>query len=205
MLAVGHFALGYFAGKVSARWFRVKTNLALLLTASIIPDFDLFLDFSYHRGPVHSLFIITFLMLPFLIYWKKKSVPYFLAALTHSLIGDYWAGGVQLFWPFSNDWFGIFDVLVNSPLSFSLEFILFIISVSIMLKTGDLQALFHPSNLDRVLIIPLMAILFSAFIILTSIHGFGAALLLFFSCVFYFAVFSFSLILNIARDKKQLK
>ena len=38
---MGHFALGYLAGKASSRYLKVKVKLPLLLAMSILLDLDI--------------------------------------------------------------------------------------------------------------------------------------------------------------------
>ena len=66
-----------------------------------------------HRGPTHSFITITVLMIPFFVVYRKQAIPYFAALLSHIFIGDFFTGGIELFWPLSHDWFGAlnYDVL----------------------------------------------------------------------------------------------
>jgi membrane-bound metal-dependent hydrolase YbcI (DUF457 family) len=106
LFAIGHFALGYLVGKDSGKLANVKLNMPLLFAASVLPDIDLLLSFLMHRGPTHSLLTITALMIPFFIIYRKKAIPYYAALLSHLFLGDYFTGGIELFWPLSHDWFG---------------------------------------------------------------------------------------------------
>jgi membrane-bound metal-dependent hydrolase YbcI (DUF457 family) len=159
LFAIGHFALGYLAGKASSKLAQVKVNLPLLFAASILPDVDLLLGFLTHRGPTHSFITITVLMIPFFIVYRKQALPYYLALLSHILIGDFFTGGIQLLWPLSNTWFGALDFSVASLTNVIAELALFFLSLPIMYKLGDLRALLKPHNKNWVLIIPLGAVL----------------------------------------------
>ena len=139
MFAIGHIALGYLTGKASARILRIQLNMPLLLTASVIPDIDMLLIFLRHRGPTHSLIVIVALMVPFLILYRKKAIPYLVALASHSLIGDFFTGGAQLFWPLSTQWYGALNIDVVSLTNVLLETSLFFLSTVIMFKTGDLR------------------------------------------------------------------
>ena len=128
MFAIGHFGLGYLLGKVSATVVGTRLNLALLFTVSVLADFDLLLvNFVSHRGPTHSLFFSLLVFLPFFVLYKKKSIPYFVVFLSHSLIGDIYLSGVQLFWPFSADWFFISNLWNRGLISVGLELSLFFV------------------------------------------------------------------------------
>jgi membrane-bound metal-dependent hydrolase YbcI (DUF457 family) len=159
MFAIGHLALGYLFGKSASKLAHVKINLPLLFAASVLPDMDLLFPFITHRGPTHSIITMTVLMIPFFILYRKKAIPYFAALLSHSLIGDFFTGGIELFWPLSHNTIGALNFDVNSlPVAIT-ELLLFIITLPIMYKLGDLQTLFKPNNRNWALIIPLGAIL----------------------------------------------
>jgi membrane-bound metal-dependent hydrolase YbcI (DUF457 family) len=159
VFAVGHFALGYLFGKGSSKFAHVKVNLPLLLAASVLPDVDLLLRFLMHRGPTHSILTITVLMIPFFAVYHKQAIPYYAALLSHILIGDFFTGGIELFWPLSQHWFGALDFQVNSLSIAATELTLFLLTVPLMYKLGDLQTLLKPHNKNWALIIPLGAIL----------------------------------------------
>jgi len=144
MLTIGHFSLGYLLGTASAKLVGTRLNLALLFTVSILPDFDLLLSrFLVHRGPTHSLYFFLLVSLPFFVVYKKRTVPYFVALFSHSLIGDiYGSTGVQLFWPFSRGWIYVFNVSTISALSVWFELVLFIISMVVMFVNKDFKKMF---------------------------------------------------------------
>jgi len=83
-----------------------------------------------------------------------------LAAMAqHSIIGDYLTSeGVQLLWPIAVDWYGV-GFAMTSLTNILAEWILFVASLTIMLKAKDAWTLFqrHPSNL--LLSIPVFTVL----------------------------------------------
>ena len=79
MFAVGHMALAYLAGKISAKPLRVSPNVPLLLVLSIIPDMDILVGEGFHRGPTHSVIMAIIVFLPVLYFYRRKAVPYLLA------------------------------------------------------------------------------------------------------------------------------
>ena len=159
MFAIGHFALGYLFGKSASKLAHVKVNLPLLFAASVLPDIDLILRFIMHRGPTHSIITITVFMVPFFILYRKQAIPYFAALLSHILVGDFFTGGTQLFWPLSSSNYGAFNFKVFSmPIAIT-ELVLFLITLPIMFKLCDLQDLLKPNNKNWALIIPLGAIM----------------------------------------------
>jgi len=140
LFAIGHFGLGYLLGKAFAKISKVEVNLGLLLTASVFPDLDLvFSRYIVHRGPSHSLLFALIVFLPLFVKFKRKTIPYFVAFLSHSLIGDIFSGGVQLFWPFSKDLFYLLNFSVTNNLSIILELALFVIAVTFMVISNDLK------------------------------------------------------------------
>ena len=157
--AIGHFALGYLFGKGSSKLAHVKVNLPLLLAASVLPDVDLLLRFLTHRGPTHSILTIVVLMIPFFVVYRKQAVPYFAALLSHILIGDFFTGGIQLFWPLSHNTFGLLNFEVTSMPVAVTELVLFVVTVPLMFKVGDLQTLLKAYNKNWALVIPLGAVL----------------------------------------------
>ena len=158
MYAVGHFALGYLTGKIASKSLAVKINLPLLFLASVFPDIDLLIPGLEHRGPLHSVVVFCFLFIPMFLLYKKRAVPYFVAVIQHSIIGDFLTGGTQLLWPVSLDMYGL-GIGIDSLTNIALEWVLFIISIIIMFKAKDMLSLLkrHPSNL--ILFIPLVTVL----------------------------------------------
>ena len=168
-------------------------NLPLLLAASVLPDLDLALPFLMHRGPTHSLITITVLMIPFFIAYRKQAIPYYAALLSHILIGDFFTGGVELLWPLSHSWFGALTLEVTSLPSIVTELVLFVLTLPVMYKLGDLQTLLRYNSKSWALIIPLGAILGPLLSIGRGQEN-ALPLLLVIPSLFYIVLFSYSLI-----------
>ena len=133
--------------------------MPLLFAASVLPDVDLLLPFIQHRGPTHSIITITFLAIPFFVVYRKKATPYYAALLSHILIGDFFTGGIELFWPLSNNMFGALNFEVSSlPIALT-ELSLFLFTLPLMYKLGDLKDLLKPNDKSWALIIPLGSII----------------------------------------------
>ncbi|HUK85812.1 MAG TPA: metal-dependent hydrolase [Candidatus Acidoferrum sp.] len=193
---MGHFALGYLLGKGSSKLAKVKVNLPLLLTASVLPDVDLILRFLMHRGPTHSFITITVLMIPFFAVYRKRAIPYYAALLSHILIGDFFTGGIELLWPISQNWFQALNYAVTSlPIQIT-ELALFAVTLPIMYKLKDLQSLFKGHNMNWVLIIPLGAVIGPLFALG---RGGESALpsLLVIPSIFYIVLFTYSILIDI--------
>jgi len=159
-------ALGYLTGKFSSKLLRVNINISLVLLLSLLPDIDIIIPGLEHRGPAHSVFIYTIISLPVFMIYKRRAVPYFAALVQHSLLGDLLTGGnqgVQILWPLTSNWYGA-GVCITSLTNIIIEWTVFLISLTMMLKTKDLWTLFqhHPSNL--LLTIPILTIVLPAFL-----------------------------------------
>lgn len=194
MFAVGHLALGYLVAKGFQKALKTDINLPLVFVLSLIPDIDLLIQLHIHRGPTHSIIIMTLAFLPIFLYYRKKSIPYFAALAQHSLIGDYLASeGAQLLWPLTSHFYGLYINMWFAE-GIALEWLSFLAATALIIKTGDLKTLLTPRKTNLLLAIPAGAICLSA------IYGFGqgipAGLLL--PHVAFLIVFAIS-ILNTAR------
>jgi hypothetical protein len=159
MYAVGHFALGYLTGKLTSKSLDVNVNLPLLFLASVFPDIDILIPGLVHRGPLHSVILFCLVFIPIFAIYKKRAAPYFVAVIQHIIIGDYLIGGdLQLLWPLTTNTYGL-PIGMGSLIHVALEWGLFIISMTFMIKTKDIFFLFkpHPSNI--IVAIPVMTVL----------------------------------------------
>ncbi len=169
MFAVGHMAIAYLLGKGSSKSLRVKLNIPILLVLSILPDIDIIYDFltgsEIHRGPTHSIVVATLAFIPIFIIYRKKAIPYFLALISHPLIGDFFIGGkLQLFWPLSTNEYGLHElgsyyIGIFSPVNIALELTLFVIATLVLYKSGDWKVFFTSNKTSLVLIIPIATVL----------------------------------------------
>ncbi len=194
MFAIGHFALGYLTGKATSKLAGVKINLPLLLAASVIPDLDLlFSGFMAHRGLTHSILVISVLMIPFFLTYKKAVLPYLAAILSHVFIGDLFSGGIEFLWPISKDSFGFGSA--SSMYVAITELLLFFISFTLMYKFKDFQTLFKPQNRNFSVIICFGAILGPLFWLMIETQG-SISLLLVIPSLIWLIIFSLSLIID---------
>jgi membrane-bound metal-dependent hydrolase YbcI (DUF457 family) len=155
-------AIGYLLGKGSSKPLRLKPNIPLLLVVSILPDIDIVYDFltgaELHRGPTHSIIVATLAFVPFFIVYRKKAIPYFLALISHSLIGDI-SGQVQLLWPLSTNQYGFDALSIFSPINVVAELSLFAVATFVLFKTGDWRVFLTGNKVNLVLIIPVATVL----------------------------------------------
>jgi hypothetical protein len=159
MYAVGHFALGYLTGKLASKSLNVNINLPLLFLASVLPDIDILIPGLIHRGPLHSVILYSLLFLPIFTIYKKRAVPYFVAVIQHIIIGDYLIGGdLQLLWPLTSNLYG-FHIDIASLTNIILEWSLFLISITFLIKTKDIFLLLNPHPSNMILAIPVLTVL----------------------------------------------
>lgn len=170
MFAVGHMALAYLLGKPSALILKTKLNIPLIFVLSVIPDIDILFIRSMHRGPTHSIITAALIFIPFFILYRRNAVPYFIALISHSLIGDFLIGGqVQLLWPLTTTTFGLHEIgsyyiNIENPVNVILELSLFIIAVAVLLKTRNINQFFQKQKTNLILIIPNFTVLLPAVI-----------------------------------------
>jgi membrane-bound metal-dependent hydrolase YbcI (DUF457 family) len=169
LFAVGHMSIAYLLGKGSGKALHLKPNVALLMVLSILPDIDIAFDFltgaQVHRGPTHSIVVAFLAFIPIFIYYRKRAIPYFLALISHPLIGDFFIGGnLQLLWPISSRSFGLPELTsvyidIFSTINVALELALFAFAMLVLYKSKDWKAFFRADLVNLVLIIPVATVL----------------------------------------------
>src|SRR3990170_6546885 len=143
--AVGHMALAYIIAKPAAKSIKTNLNIPLVMVLSVLPDIDLLVP-AFHRGPSHSMVTALIVFLPVFVLYAERGLPYFLALVSHSLIGDFLIGGcVQLIWPLSQYAYSnnLLTIRITDPANIALELILFAVATAIMFRKGFV--LFFPS------------------------------------------------------------
>jgi membrane-bound metal-dependent hydrolase YbcI (DUF457 family) len=170
MFAVGHMAIGYLLGKRLATRLKVNLNVPAVLVLSIIPDIDILLGVEgFHRGPTHSAVVAFLVFVPLFIVYRKRAVPYFLALLSHGLVGDLLVGGnILLFWPVSRNYFSVSPPLpkipIDGPVNGALELSLFVVATIVMYKANDLRLFFDAQRSNVLLAIPIATVLLPVFV-----------------------------------------
>jgi membrane-bound metal-dependent hydrolase YbcI (DUF457 family) len=200
LFAIGHIALGYLIGKAFARKLKVQINMPFLLTSSVIPDIDLFLRFLLHRGPTHSLITLIAITAPLLALYRKIAVPYIVALTSHILIGDFFTGGTQLFWPLSKEWYGALNIGVNSLANAILELALFCFSIAVMFRTGDLSKIAKYKY--KIALLPPIIALLGPLLALWRGSEYTLPPLLVIPSLLYLAIFSFSILHENSKNRK---
>ncbi len=162
MFAVGHLSLGYLSAKASARALKAEVDLSLVFLLSLIPDIDLVIPGLVHRTVTHSIIVSIILFLPFFVLYKTGAVPYFLALVQHSLVGDFIVGGAKggtmLFWPLTSAYHGL-SISIYSSTNIVLECSSFLVAGVVMLKTGDVKKLLKGKLSHLSLILPTFTVI----------------------------------------------
>ena len=158
MYAVGHLAIGYLIGKATSKLLKVEVNIPLLFVFSVIPDIDLLIPGLKHRGPTHSIIVLGLLLLPIFINYRKRSIPYFVALVLHSLISDTFVGETQLLWPFTATYYGI-GIGMTSLTNILAEWIFFTASLITLFKTNDMKTLLHSHVSNLFFLIPALTVM----------------------------------------------
>ncbi len=157
MWGAGHLAWGYIIGKATSRALHVQTKASLLLLAALLPDLDEALPIA-HRGPTHSLLLVIVAFTVAFILWGPKVTPYFAALAQHSLIDTLSSIGVQLLWPLTTTNYKLTLIPISGQVDLALEWTGFLLSLTLMLKTGDFRELLKPDTANLLAVMPLVAL-----------------------------------------------
>jgi len=190
-------ALAYIIAKPAAKSLKTTLNIPLVMVLSVLPDIDLIVP-AFHRGPSHSVVTALIVFLPVFLLYAERGLPYFLALVSHSLIGDFLIGGrVQLLWPLSQHFYGnnLLNIKITDPANIALELILFAIATAIMFKTKDLFCFFQAKRSNLILTIPLLTVLLPTF----AAYPLRVPLLLVAPHLFYLVIFSIAVAIEILR------
>ncbi len=168
MFAVGHLSLGYLFAKASAKSLKQEVNLPLIFLLSLIPDIDIIIPGIEHRTITHSIIISAIAFLPLFTHYKAKAIPYFIALVQHSIIGDIItggtnAGGTQLLWPITSTFYGL-PVTVFSTFNIVIEWTSFLAAITLMMRTKDMQKLLKGKLSHLFISVPALTILLPTFI-----------------------------------------
>ncbi len=158
--AIGHLALGYITGKATSKLLNTHINLPLVFTVALIADIDLLFPVVEHRGPSHSIIILSVIAIPIILIYKKRAIPYLIAFASHPLLGDYLTSpsssmGVQLLYPLSATWFSAGSEAFRLVYLY-IELILFASLLLLLLATKDIKTFVRPHLSNLLLIIPVL-------------------------------------------------
>jgi hypothetical protein len=131
-------------------------------------------------------------MVPFFVIFSKQAIPYYVALISHVLIGDFFTGGTQLLWPLSELWFGALNIEVTSFTNAIVELALFLLILPFMYKLGDIKTLLQPKNKYWAITIPLAAT-FAPLLWLALGQKDPIPILLVVPSIFYIGLFAYSI------------
>jgi hypothetical protein len=146
-----------FRGKLVGKLF-----VSAVLMLGVIPDIDLLLQgFGVvHHTFTHSLFFWFVIFAPFLVVFRRRSIPYLAAVVQHFAFGDFLVGNVMIFWPFSSLSFG-FNIFMPSVLDVALETAGLLLAAGILYFNGDLRRLLSVKMRNISMLFPFLALLAS--------------------------------------------
>jgi hypothetical protein len=161
-------ALSYITGKLSAKPLNVSLNIPLVLTLSVLPDIDLLIPTLQHGGPAHSIVLYFMMALPMILLWRKKTIPYLIAIVSHPLLGDYLTrssrmSGVQLFYPLSLKWFSAGSISWQVTYTYA-EIALLAAFLLMLVATKDMRLLMTRHRLNMLLLVPISTAFLPVFI-----------------------------------------
>jgi membrane-bound metal-dependent hydrolase YbcI (DUF457 family) len=209
-------ALAYLLGRGSSVALHTKINIPLILLLSILPDVDIFYDLltgaNIHRGPTHSIVVATVIFIPLFIYFGKRAIPYFLALISHSLIGDFLIGGqIEMFWPLSTLELGLHEIggpfiRITGFINTVAEMLLFAGATAVLFFSGDWRTFLEPHKSNLLLIVPIVTVLLPS----TIGYPFEYSLLqsqqwiLAYAHLFYLVLFLIAIVAALIHMYKQL-
>lgn len=180
--------------------------MPLLFVLSILPDVDILAEHVSvlhellpHRGPLHSVLLWLIVFIPIFALYRKKALPYFIALISHPLIGDYLTGGnLQLFWPLTSQTFGT-TTSITSPQNVAMELVLFISAFALLFVSRDLHAMFRPRISNLLLAIPTFTVLLPVFLS----YPLQVPIVLVVPHLIYMVVFIAAIVISTVRMVKQ--
>jgi hypothetical protein len=157
MYLLGHIAIGYLVAWTVAKWRREKLTLWLAFTAGIVPDYDiLFRGLGLvHHTYTHSLLVWTPIVI-LLVWWRRKTLPYVAAILSHLLIADFLVGSVPLLLPMSDVSFGLrlgMPSMADALLESSSLFLMLLV----MWLSGDFRRVLSGERVNSFMVVPLVS------------------------------------------------
>jgi hypothetical protein len=163
---LGHMAWAVVWAVIAAIIFegkrRGKLFMPAVLILGVLPDIDLLLrGFGVeHHTFTHSLFFWFVIFAPFLVVFRRKSIPYLVAVVQHFAFGDFLVGNVMILWPFSSQYFG-FNITMVSAIDVALETAGLLFAIGIIYLNGDLRRLLSIDVRNISMLIPFLALLTS--------------------------------------------
>ncbi len=161
MFLVGHSVWGYILASLTARALRLDSahnsyrfNPYIAMILAMIPDMDIMLyDLGVrHRSITHSILFWLVLFIPFLIVYRKRSLPYLVAVMQHIMVGDIIVGKTRIVWPLGYE-LGL-GYSITSSVNITIEIIGIVIMLVLARSDGMLAV--RRSNIFSIVIIILV-------------------------------------------------
>jgi hypothetical protein len=139
-----------------------KLFVPAILMLGVVPDIDLFFG---RFGVVHHTFTHSFIFwlvifAPFLLVFRRESIPYLAAVVQHFAFGDLLVGRVMILWPLSSSYFGL-NIAMPSVLDVALETTGLLLAAGIIIFNGDLRRLLSVDMHNIPMFLPFLALLAS--------------------------------------------
>jgi len=197
MYETGHMAIGIIFGKLMQRITKTKIDIPLLCLFSILPDIDMFHPFGLkHGGLTHSIVFITLYFLPLTLIFKTSVLPYYIANISHPLIGDTFFLPLRLLLPLSLQRYGYHELIESNSLEhIFIEYSLCIIALFILIKSNDFITLYNPRKENFLLIIPLLSLLLTFKFLPSSMMPLPISIILLH--FIFILIFSYSILINL--------
>lgn len=133
---------GYVLGKACGRLRKTDPNIALLIVAGGIIDFDIFTGRPYntlfgHHGIAHSWLVITLIFVPLFFRFGWQCLPYFVAVIQHPLFGDLITNRIPLLFPLTLSETGMNLSIYNPMVGIALEFLGYVLFLVIFTASND--------------------------------------------------------------------
>ncbi|MGD0978813.1 MAG: metal-dependent hydrolase [Candidatus Bathyarchaeia archaeon] len=159
---LGHMAWGYDWAAMSSGKGGGKLFVPAVLMLGVLPDIDLFFSRLgvVHHTFTHSLFFWLVIFAPFLVVYRRRSIPYLAAVVQHFAFGDLLVGKVMILWPFSSSYFGL-NFAMASVLDVALETAGLLLAAGIVYYNGDLRRLLSVDARNIPMVLPFLALLAS--------------------------------------------
>lgn len=106
--------LAQFVNRAAIR-DKIPYSLPLIFAAALLPDLDfLFYPLFLHHTVTHSLTFWSLVYAPVFAIFRIRALPYFIATLSHFMIGDVITGNPPLFFGLSRQTFGLIQPSIVS-------------------------------------------------------------------------------------------
>jgi len=172
MFLVGHSVWGYILASLTARALRLDSvhnsyrfNPYIAMILAMMPDIDIMLyELGVrHRSITHSILFWLVLFIPFLIVYRKRSLPYLVAVMQHIILGDIIVGKTRVLWPLEYE-LGL-GYSITSSVNITVEMIGIVMMLILARSDGMLAVM--KSNIFSIVVIIL--VLGSLFYLLTPL------------------------------------